>query len=300
MTRPSNKVIGGVVVGIFSVLLLATAGWTVADETQQCFKLRYGEIVDDNVDSGLQPEWWIYDFECLPMTEQQIPNVGENDSEWITVSFETADRMNTSVPFRAVVRYNPGSVRDVFLAKRTQEAIIADVKSGLITGAAQAGNSLTLDDIFDGGLETLQARMHESMQDEVGSLADVVRVFVQQPAMPPSIRQARNDARQQEEQIRQIRQEFVADSVRGEKDLIQALLAADATRARAQAYADSVQLTLEAEARAFSTNRSLAELRATEAQSRALENLLTNCTNNCIVGSDVLNGALASMMRGGN
>lgn len=291
----SGKWIGGVSTLFILLVLFLSGGWTVADDTEHCFKLRYGRIIDDNVGSGLHPEWWIFDYECLPMIEQQIPDVSsDDDTEWATVSFETADRMNVTVPFRTVVQYDPGAIRDVFLAKRTQEAILADVNSGLMTGAAQAGNSMTLDDIFDGGLENLQERMRGAMQNEVGSLARVVRVFVLQPEMPPQIRAARDAARQAEENIRQIRQEFVSDSINAEKERITAEVQARATVARATAYADSVRLTMTAEAAAFAQNRELSELRQIEASSEAIARLLSNCESNCFVGAQMIDRALAA------
>lgn len=300
----SNKQIFSGIIGaggfLLVLIVLLTCGFTVADETEHCFKTRYGRVIDNQVSAGIHPEWWVYEYTCIPMRDQQIPH-GEGDDgdgAWMDINFETADRMGTTARVRAVVRHNPGSIVDVFLAKRTHDAIMADVRSGVATGAAQGGNSMTLDEIFDGGLNSLQEKMKAAMQDEIGRLADVVTVYVQQPSMPAIIRQARIDAREAEENIREARQTFVNDSIAGENTTNKARLAAEATVSRAQAYADSVRLTMTAEAVAFTQNRALAELRGIEANAKALENLLGNCTSNCVIGADLLTKVLNGMTGG--
>lgn len=290
------------VAAFVALILVISVGWTAVDQRDACFKMRYGRIVDRNIESGLTPQWWVYDIECLPMTDQQIPHgegEGSDDQGWISVPFQTSDRVQLSVPVRAVVAYDPATVEEVFVAKKTQQAILGEIRSGIVSGAAFAGNSMSMDEIFDGGLEDLARRFQGAMQEEVGRLAEVKQVYIRTPDMPAAIREARANAREREEQIQQAQQQLQIDSVNTANEAIQARNQAVATRERAQAYADSVQLTMEAEAAAFARNASLAELRATEASARALAQLLAGCTQNCVVGGNVLDGVLAALRNGG-
>lgn len=221
---------------ILLLFLLLAAGCTTVDETEWCVQTRYGNVINQHMDVGLNftP---ISSATCFSMTEQAFPDpvAGEDDDE--TMEAQTGGDPVTVIGEVSIVwAYDPETVFDVFLAKRSSAAVEAEVRNAIRSGYRNAVAGWTIEDIFSNQRADLADSVQVHIQDQIGDLAQIRRVFVRDIKAPAAIEQARIQAARQQQVLAQAQQQLVIDSVEAQTVIVRERGASEARRLRAESY----------------------------------------------------------------
>ena len=249
-------------------LVLATGAFTRVDSTEHCVLTRYGSVIKPKMSTGLNftP---ISEPTCFPMTQQNFPEGGDG-KENITAT--TADPVTVEGDVAVTWSYDPASIHQVFLDKRTPEAAQTEVLNAVREGYRNALNAWTVDRIFSAERAQLADDVRRQIQAKLGNRALIHQVFVRDIRIPPAIEEARIEAARQAQVLDRAQKQFVIDSVNARAVVMQAEATARAKQLEAQAYA---------------ANPALIQLESAKAVSQGIAQACRGVTT-CVIGGSVM------------
>ena len=249
-----------------AMLIVLTAACTRVDVTEHCVMTRYGKVIEEKMETGLR--WMpIASAECFPLIEQNWP---ASDKE--VIEAQTADPVTLSGDVAVVYQYDPATVYEVFMEKRSQFASEVEIRNAIREGYRNAIAGWTVSQIFSSRRASLGDSVHVHIQRKLGDRATIKNVFIRDLRAPDQIEQARILAAQQEQVLDQARKQYQIDSVNSAANVV-----------KAQAEARQAQLL----AQAYAANQQLLQLKVAEALAEGLAKACTG-TQTCVLGSSVM------------
>ncbi len=254
-TASRIKFMGVGVVGtgfVFVVVVLVLLGSTTVDATEHCVMTRFGTPINEQMSTG-----WSFmlvaEKTCFPLIVQNFP---EDPSLPIPLQAQTADPITINGDVAIEWSYDPITVYDVFLEKRSHMAAEAVVYNAIREGyrTAMAGWSVECDGFQESCLEifsservfladSVKAHIERKLVTDRGvPLARISNVFIRDIDTPPAIEQMRIAAVRQAQVLDSVQTQFTIDSVSSQRDLMQLTNAATAARLEGEAYAGNQQL----------------------------------------------------------
>lgn len=154
---------------VAGVLILA-AGCTAVDATEHCVETRYGRVVKEQMDTGLN-ETFLTDAECFPTTEQnqtlENVEVRSSDPTTLIVSGITVNWEYTEDVYNAV-----------FLDKRTHESAVREINGAIEEGIKNAFTQFTYLDVSGTRFADIAPAIQSAIQAKIGTRAVVKKVLL--------------------------------------------------------------------------------------------------------------------------
>jgi regulator of protease activity HflC (stomatin/prohibitin superfamily) len=260
--------------GIFALLALVvgvglvTTAFTRVDSTEHCVLTRYGSVIKRKMSTGLNftP---LAEPTCFKMTQKNFPDNADGKE---VIQATTADPVTVEGDVAVTWSYNPASIYQVFLDKRTPEAAETEVLNAVREGYRNALNAWTVNRIFSAQRANLSEDVRRQIQAKLGNRATIHQVFVRDIRIPPAIEQARIAAAQQAQILDKAQKQFVIDSVEARGRVM-----------RAEADARAKEL----EARSYAANPALIQLESAKAMSQGLAQACRG-VQTCVIGGSVM------------
>jgi len=261
-------VAGGVLAALLFMMLLISGSFTRVDSTEHCVLTRYGTVVKRKMPTGLNftP---LSEPTCFRMTQRNFP---EHEDGKEVIQATTADPVTVEGDVAITWSYNPGSIYQVFLDKRTPEAAETEVLNAVREGYRNALNAWTVNRIFSAERARLSDDVRRQIQSKLGNRATIHQVFVRDIRIPPQIEQARIEAARQAQVLDRAQKQFTIDSVNARAQLL-----------KAEADARAKEL----EARSYAANPALLQLEAAKAMSSGLAQACRG-VQTCVIGGSVM------------
>lgn len=261
-------VAGGVLAALVVMMLMISGSFTRVDSTEHCVLTRYGTVIKRKMPTGLNftP---LSEPTCFRMTQRNFP---ESDEGKEVIQATTADPVTVEGDVAITWSYNPGSIYQVFLDKRTPEAAETEVLNAVREGYRNALNAWTVNRIFSAERARLSDDVRRQIQAKLGNRATIHQVFVRDIRIPPQIEQARIEAARQAQVLDRALKQFTIDSVNARAQLL-----------KAEADAQAKEL----EARSYAANPALLQLEAAKAMSQGLSQACRGVTT-CVIGGSVM------------
>jgi hypothetical protein len=235
------------------VVALVLMGSTTVDATEHCVMTRFGDPIQEKMSTG-----WSFMLvaqkTCFPLIVQNFPVDPERP---IPLQAQTADPLTISGDVAIEWSYDPLTIFEVFLEKRSHTAAEAVVYNAIREGyrTAMAGWYVECDDgtgdrcleIFSNERvflsDSVKAHIERKLVTERGvPLARISNVFIRDIDTPPAIEQMRIAAVRQAQVLDSVRTQYTIDSVSSSRDLLEKTNSATAARLEAQAYAANQEL----------------------------------------------------------
>lgn len=269
--HPKTIVTLGLTVGGLLVLaiLVATASTTV-HTTEHCVKTRFGDVKEERMNTGFQL-MLLADKTCFDMTDQNFP---PNTDRPTQMEAQTADPVTVTGDLTVVYSFDPSSVFEVFLEKRSEAAVEAELFAAIREGYRTALAGWEVSEIFSERRADLSDSVRGHIQRKISDRAIIKNVFVRNIRIPQQIEAARIAAAEQAQILDRAQKQFVIDSVNARALIIQAQASAEETRLKAQAYR---------------TNPQLLELEVAQAMAKMCAGVTT-----CVIGGSVTDAFFGS------
>ncbi|HEV2149147.1 MAG TPA: SPFH domain-containing protein [Longimicrobiaceae bacterium] len=255
-------------IGLLAGLVLVLGGWTVVDSTEHCVLTRYGRVVERKMSTGLNFTPFA-NATCFSMTEQNFPR-GADDKE--TMEAQTRDPVTVLGDVAIVYSYDPGTIFEVFMEKRSPEAVETEIRNSIREGYRNALSGWTVAEIFSARRPTLSDSVRAHIQRKVGNRAQIQQVFVRDIKIPEQIERQRIAAAEQAQILDRAQKQFVIDSVNAAALVI-----------KARGEAESKQL----QARSYEANPRLIELDMIKAWSTGIGEACKG-VQSCVLGGSVV------------
>lgn len=219
-------------------LALLTGCTTSVDTTEHCILTRYGTVVDKQMSTGLHftP---VSSATCFKMVDHNFPDNKEGKE---IVEAQTSDPVTVTGEVAMIYSYDPQTVYDVFLEKRSPDAAEQEILNSLREGYRNAIASWTVSQIFSRQRAFLSDSVRTAVQRKIGRKAIIKQVFIRDIRAPQAIEQARIAAAQQAQMLDKQQKQFIIDSVTARTVVIKAKAEAEATLANARANAEATRL----------------------------------------------------------
>jgi regulator of protease activity HflC (stomatin/prohibitin superfamily) len=164
-------VAGGVVAALLFTMLLLSGSFTRVDSTEHCVLTRYGTVIKRKMPTGLNftP---LAEPTCFGMTQKNFPDNAEGKEE---IQATTADPVTVEGDVAVTWSYNPGSIHQVFLDKRTPEAAETEVLNAVREGYRNALNAWTVNRIFSAERARLSDDVRKAIQAKLGTAPPFTR-----------------------------------------------------------------------------------------------------------------------------
>ncbi len=266
----SKHVVTGIMlaVAVVAILFVGTGGWTKVDSTEHCVLTRYGSVVDRKMDTGLTFTPFT-EATCFNMTQQNFPDGGDGKE---VVTATTADPVTVEGDVAVTWSFNPASIHQVFLDKRTPEAAETEVLNAVREGYRNALNAWTVNRIFSAERPRVSEDVRRQIQAKLGNRAIIHQVFIRDIRIPPQIEEARVAAARQAQILDRAQKQFAIDSVN-----------ARAIVMKAEADSRAKQL----EGQAYASNPALIQLESAKAMSQGLSQACRGVST-CVIGGSVM------------
>lgn len=227
---------------VFSIGMLAAC--TTVDQTEYCVKTQYGKVTDQNVGNGLvftgTPG---VDLTCFNMTDQNFPEKHDSDSvAAFAMEVQTSEPLTVSVQVSAVYAFDPATILDVYLQKRSESAAEVEVFNSIQEGTRSAFSAWSVQELFSEQRTVLSDSVKAHIQRKLGKRAVIKNIFVKGITLPRSIEEARTASAQQELILRKAQQQLTIDSTNAAAVLISARGEAEANELRARSYSSNAKL----------------------------------------------------------
>lgn len=224
---------GGVLLGaLVGVALVAMGAWTKVDSTEHCVETRYGRVINQKMETGLNftP---LSTATCFSMTEQNFPQSADTKE---TMEAQTRDPITVTGDVAIIYAYDPASINEVFMEKRSPEAVEQEIRNGIREGYRNALSSWTVAEIFSARRPELADSVRVHIQRKVGERARIQQVFVRDIRIPEQIERQRIAAAEQAQILDRAQKQFVIDSVNAAAELLKARSFAEAKELQARSY----------------------------------------------------------------
>ena len=266
-TKPA-LVGGAAVAGLLLLILMMSGSFARVDSTEHCVLTRYGTVVKRKMPTGLNftP---LSEPTCFGMTQRNFP---DNEDGKEVIQATTADPVTVEGDVAVTWSYNPGTIYQVFLDKRTPEAAETEVLNAVREGYRNALNAWTVNRIFSAERARLSDDVRRQIQAKLGNRATVHQVFVRDIRIPPQIEEARIEAARQAQVLDRAQKQFTIDSVNARAQIL-----------KAEADARAKEL----EARSYAANPALLQLESAKAMSQGLSQACRG-VQTCVIGGSVM------------
>lgn len=222
-------------------LALSVGACTSVDQTEHCVLTRYGKVVEQKMDNGLTLTPFTH-AECFTLRDQNFP---DKDKE--TISAQTRDPLTVEGDVAIVYAFDPATIPQVFLEKRTEDAAEVQIMNAVRDGYRSALAGWTVADIFSSRRaelgDSVKAHIQRKLQDpKIGHLAIIKQVFIRDIKVPEAIEAARIASTQQAQKLNQAQQQLAIDSMNARGVAIKAEASAHANQLTAQSYSSNPKL----------------------------------------------------------
>jgi regulator of protease activity HflC (stomatin/prohibitin superfamily) len=268
MRKLSGGVVAGGILAVVLLLMMLSGSFTRVDSTEHCVLTRYGTVIDRKMSTGLNftP---LAEPTCFRMTQRNFPDNANGKEE---IQATTADPVTVEGDVAVTWSYNPGTIYQVFLDKRTPESAETEVLNAVREGYRNALNAWTVNRIFSAERARLADDVRRNIQAKLGNRATIHQVFVRDIRIPPAIEEARIEAARQAQVLDRAQKQFTIDSVNARAQIL-----------KAEADARAKEL----EARSYAANPALLQLEAAKAMSQGLSQACRGVTT-CVIGGSVM------------
>jgi regulator of protease activity HflC (stomatin/prohibitin superfamily) len=263
MEQGATAAVAVLAVGILAVLGLALGGWTIVDSTEHCVLTRYGKIVERKMNTGLNFTPFT-EATCFSMTEQNFPLE--------TMEAQTRDPVTVIGDVAIVYAYFPESIYEVFMEKRSPDAVEEEIRNSIREGYRNALASWTVADIFSERRPNLADSVRTHIQRKAANRAEIKTVFMRDIKIPAQIETQRIAAAEQAQILDRARKQFVIDSVNASAEVL-----------KARAFAEAKEL----QAKSYESNSKLIELDMMKAWSEGIAEACKG-VQNCVLGGSVV------------
>lgn len=224
---------------LLAVLALASlAACTSVDQTEHCVGTRYGKVVEDKMPNGINATI-LETANCFTLTDQNFPR---DASEKETMEAQTRDPMTVTGDVAIVFAFDPATVKDVFLEKRSQDAAEVQILNAIRDGYRSALAGWSVNDIFSAQRTVLGDSVKAHIQRKLGKLAIVKQVYVRDIKVPQAIEAARVAATQQALVLDKAQKQLAIDSMTARGQIITAQAQAEANRLTSISYASNPKM----------------------------------------------------------
>jgi Membrane protease subunits, stomatin/prohibitin homologs len=214
------------------------AACTQVHQTERCIGTRYGKVVEEKMDVGMNTT--IFESAtCFTLTDQNYPS--ENGGKE-TMDAQTRDPMTVSGDVAIVYAFDPGSVYDVFLEKRSEGAAQVQVVNAIRDGYRSAVAGWSIADISSARRANLGDSVRVHIQAKLGKLATVKQVFIRDIRVPAAIEESRIASTKQSLIYTQAQQQLAIDSMQARGQIIRAQATAETNRLTSLSYASNPKM----------------------------------------------------------
>lgn len=205
---------------------------TTVDQTEDCILTRYGRVIERHMDPGFH--WTpISSATCFKMVDHNFPDSREGKE---TIEAQTHDPITVEGDVAVVYAYDPATVYDVFLEKRSASAAEVEILNAVREGYRNALAGWYVNDIFSNRRAFLSDSVKVAIQRKIGRKAIIRSAFVRDIRAPKSIEEARIASAQQAQVLNKQQQQFIIDSVQARSVVIQARAEAEARTLQGTSY----------------------------------------------------------------
>lgn len=259
---------------LLAIILTSTIACYPVDQTEYCVKTEYGKVIDKNVGTGIaftiMPG---VELTCFNMTDQNFPDKTDHDSTTaFTMHVQTSEPLTVEVQVSAVYAFDPTTIFNVFLQKRSEERAEVEVFNSIQEGTRSAFSAWSVQELFSEQRTVLSDSVREHIQRKLGNRAVIKNLFVRAITLPQSIETARVDAARQEQVLAKARSQLIIDSTNAMARVLAAEGEAKANQLRAESY---------------QANAKLLDLEIANAWSRGLVGICGKATT-CVIGGQTL------------
>lgn len=254
----------------------AACDFTTVDSTEHCVETRYGKVVDEKMDNGLN-FLGFNDATCFNMTEQNWP-AGNGDEVKEVIAATAADKLNIQADVALIWAYDPATVVEVFAEKRSPAAVEAELRNAVREGFRNAAAGWTVDALLSPARAAFGDSVRAHIQAKIGNRARIVNVFIRNISLPQAI---------QDQQLAKM------EAVR-RRDTEQANFQADSVKAFNREYQAQVDANIrELTAQVYDQNPSLLRLEIEKTRTEGLRGICGQSTT-CIIGGTVADRWMAN------
>lgn len=251
------------------VALLAAC--TTVDTTEHCIQTRYGKVVNQHMEPGLN--WTLAtQATCFKMVEHNYPGGTDKDGQPLaeTMEAQTSDPITVQGEVALVYAYDPATIYQVFLEKRSPDQVEIEITNSIRAGYRTAIGKFSVAQLF-GERDRFSDSVKAAVQRQLGHRAKITNVFIRSITVPKVIEDARIAAAQQAQVLdKALKQQAIAEAD------------AKATVARAEGDAKANQLR----AASYSSNQKLLDLEIAKAKAEGIGAVCQH-SSTCIIGGSI-------------
>lgn len=246
------------------LVILTLAACTSVDSTERCVLTRYGKVVEQQMDVGLN--WTPFTHAtCFTMTEK---NFAPDEM----LEAQTRDPITVQGDVAVVYKFNPATIYEVFQEKRSQDQAEVEILNAIREGYKSGIAKWTMMEIFQ-NRSSLSDSVKANIQRKIGNRAMIQKVFIRDIKIPPTIENARLAAAQQDQILDKAQKQYVIDSVNSRAIVL-----------KAEATSKAKQL----EATSYSSNPKLLDLEIERARAAGISGACGANVQTCVIGGSVM------------
>lgn len=257
-------------IGVATAIILASACTTV-DTTEHCILTRYGEVVNKQMSAGINftP---ISKATCFKMVEHNYPGGNDKDGQPMAevMDAQTSDPITVTGEVALVYAYDPVTIYQVFMEKRSPEQVEIEITNSIRSGYRAAIGKFSVAELFS-NRERFSDSVKVAIQRQIGHRAKITNLFIRKIEVPKVIEDARIAAATQAQILdRQLKEVAIAEA-KSKSVVMLAEGDAKANQLRAQSY---------------SSNPKLLDLEIAKANAEGFAQVCKG-TNTCILGGSL-------------
>lgn len=257
--------------GIALMLVAASVACTTVDTTEHCILTRYGEVVNKQMSAGIN--WTpVSKATCFKMVEHNYPGgtdkEGQPNAE--VIEAQTSDPITVQGEVALVYAYDPNTIYQVFLEKRSPDQVEIEITNSIRSGYRAAIGKFSVADLFQ-HREQFSDSVKAAIQRQLGHRAKITNMFIRSIKVPQVIEDARIAAAQQAQILDKAQKQLAISEANATSVVTTAKGEAEANRLRAGSY---------------SSNPKLLDLEIAKANAEGLSKVCSNSAT-CILGGSV-------------
>jgi regulator of protease activity HflC (stomatin/prohibitin superfamily) len=226
-----------VVALLAGVLASVLGGCRTIDTTEHCVATRYGKVISEKGEPGIASEI-MKDWECFPLTDQNFPSNDKTEK----MDVQTSDPVTLEAELAMVYAYEPGTIYNLFLTKRSDEAVESEILNSLRSGTRDAFSGWSVAEVFSEQRAHLADSIKVYVQKKLGDRAVLKQVYVREIKAPQSIEAARIASAEQSLRLSQARQQAQIDSVNANAKLFTARADAQTIDLKGKQYQENPKM----------------------------------------------------------
>lgn len=259
------------IVSVAALIMSGLTACTSVDTTEHCIQTRYGKVINQHMDPGLN--WTLASqATCFKMVEHNYPGGTDKDGQPLAEVMEaqTSDPITVNGEVALVYKYDPNTIYQVFLEKRSPDQVEMEITNSIRAGYRAAIGQFSVAELFQ-QRDLFADSVKAHIQRRIGHRAIITNVFIRSITVPQVIEQARIAAAQQAQ---------VLDKAQKQQAIAEAN--AKATIAQAEGEARATQLR----AQSYTSNSKLLDLEIARAKAEGIKEVCAH-SSTCIIGGSI-------------